>query len=409
MEVESSKMSTTSTVKTAKEKRIARDVRDIKRQQPNAPIRLNKRLRKIKTAAEINAIPEAYAKDDICIDRNMEEEEPLNTKFSTLKFVNGVKRHREPEMHETSKKRKVASNSEESEDDDQYETEEDEENNGHEADENVDVNKIIEELSKEKNNGSKQKVWFDGVDPMLLEDDVEVDMDKEEELANPQYAEALKRSQISEDMIKEAVALDCEMVGCGEIGSINTLARVSIVDKNLKVVYESHVQPPGPVIDYRTKYSGIRPKDLDNAPPFKVVQRQVAQAIKGKILVAHSVKNDLDVLMISHPRHLIRDTSTYEVFRKKYQGYAPSLKNLARDYLHMNIQDGEHDSVEDARATMKLYLMHYRDWETVMSGLSRNSQRKFQKVKEKRRKGFKNFKKTHNRSYRSRSMRKRRK
>jgi RNA exonuclease 4 len=37
----------------------------------------------------------------------------------------------------------------------------------------------------------------------------------------------------------------------------------------------------------------------------------VARLIKDKILVGHALKNDLDVLMLSHPRKMIRDTATY--------------------------------------------------------------------------------------------------
>ena len=45
----------------------------------------------------------------------------------------------------------------------------------------------------------KEAAWFDGVDPMLVEDDilVEVDMDKEEEALNPKPKLAPK---ITDDM-----------------------------------------------------------------------------------------------------------------------------------------------------------------------------------------------------------------
>jgi hypothetical protein len=37
----------------------------------------------------------------------------------------------------------------------------------------------------------------------------------------------------------------------------------------------------------------------------------VAKCISGKILVGHALHNDLDVLMLSHPRSKIRDTATF--------------------------------------------------------------------------------------------------
>jgi RNA exonuclease 4 len=38
----------------------------------------------------------------------------------------------------------------------------------------------------------------------------------------------------------------------------------------------------------------------------------VAKLLNGKVLVGHALHNDLDVLMLSHPRSKIRDTATYK-------------------------------------------------------------------------------------------------
>ena len=45
-------------------------------------------------------------------------------------------------------------------------------------------------------------------------------------------------------------------------------------------------------------------------------------------------------------------------------GRTPSLKNLAAKYLGLTIQEGEHNSVEDARAALNLYLMFRKEWES---------------------------------------------
>jgi hypothetical protein len=43
---------------------------------------------------------------------------------------------------------------------------------------------------------------------------------------------------------------------------------------------------------------------------------QVATLIKGKILVGHAIHNDLDVLMLSHHRTMIRDTACYAPYMR---------------------------------------------------------------------------------------------
>ncbi|KAG9953165.1 hypothetical protein KCU85_g1350, partial [Aureobasidium melanogenum] len=162
------------------------------------------------------------------------------------------------------------------------------------------------------------------------------------------------------------LAIDCEMVGTGPLDD-NVLARVSIVNFHGEQIYDSFVQPvPGvEVTDYRTFVSGIRPHHLkpDVARPFSEVQKEVAALLEGKILIGHAVKNDLDVLLLSHPKRDIRDTSRHSTFRKMSMGRAPALRKLAKEYLGMEIQAGEHSSVEDARATMMLFKLEKEAFE----------------------------------------------
>ncbi|GME62591.1 Exonuclease [Neofusicoccum parvum] len=154
------------------------------------------------------------------------------------------------------------------------------------------------------------------------------------------------------------IALDCEMVGVGPTPDQDSqLARVSIVDFHGAQVYDSYVLPQLAVTDYRTAVSGITPALLrrGHARPFADVQRDVAAALAGRILVGHAIKNDLSALMLSHPKRDIRDTSRHPAFRKLSMGKAPALKRLAKEYLGVDIQGGQHSSVEDARATMLLF------------------------------------------------------
>ena len=43
--------------------------------------------------------------------------------------------------------------------------------------------------------------------------------------------------------------------------------------------------------------------------------------------------------------------------------YVPSLKNLSARMLGVSVQQGEHSSVQDAQAAMRLYTMFKKDWE----------------------------------------------
>jgi len=175
--------------------------------------------------------------------------------------------------------------------------------------------------------------------------------------------------------ITKVIAIDCEMVGI-ESGKDNMLARVSLVNTHGNCIYDKYVLPSEPVVDYRTHVSGIRPKDLHNGEPFETVQKEVAEILQGRILVGHALKNDLKVLLFSHPRRSVRDTSRYKPFRKFTNGRTPSLRKLAEDVLGVKIQQGEHDSVIDAKTAMQLYLMYRKEWEKSLHSKSGSSRTK---------------------------------
>lgn len=166
------------------------------------------------------------------------------------------------------------------------------------------------------------------------------------------------------------VAMDCEMVGIGPNGQDDMLARVSIVNQNGEVLMDKYVQAQEEVVDYRTKVSGIRPHNMENGEEFEKVQQEVKQMLRDKVLVGHSVKNDLAVLRIKHPYQHIRDTAKYRPLAKLVSnGATPSLKRLAKAILGMDIQGGEHSSVEDARACMQVYVRFSAEWERYLQKL----------------------------------------
>ena len=81
------------------------------------------------------------------------------------------------------------------------------------------------------------------------------------------------------------------------------------------------------------------------AREFEDVQEEVSDILTDRILVGHAVKNDLEVLLLSHPKRDVRDTSQHPGFRKLSAGRSPGLKKLAHEVLGIEIQAGEHSSV----------------------------------------------------------------
>jgi len=166
--------------------------------------------------------------------------------------------------------------------------------------------------------------------------------------------------------------MDCEMVGVGEGGVESVLARVSIVNFHGHLVLDRFVRSREKVTDHRTAVSGIRPEDIRGpgaffffffffsatfsdslllsllllgAKSFEEVQKECAAVFKDRIVVGHALVNDFQALLLPHPRRLIRDTSAYPPFKKVANGMTPSMRMLAKKFLGMQIQKGEHSSV----------------------------------------------------------------
>ncbi|XP_076028688.1 RNA exonuclease 4-like [Oratosquilla oratoria] len=213
----------------------------------------------------------------------------------------------------------------------------------------------------------KPDIWFDDVDPILLEGVVqenEEDSGVEEKVNTDK--DGSTKSLVKQNSflgVTKVIAMDCEMVGTGMNGEDSILARISIVNHFGNVIYDKYVKPSEKVTDYRTNISGIRPSDLENGELFSTVQEEVAALLKGRVLIGHALAHDLKVLYLSHPKHSIRDTALYKFFRSKFGGRTPSLKKLTEKLLQVKIQSGEHSSVQDAQAAMRLYTLYRQQWE----------------------------------------------
>lgn len=162
------------------------------------------------------------------------------------------------------------------------------------------------------------------------------------------------------------IAMDCEMVGVGEGGTRSVLARVSLVNSFGHCVYDKFVKAREEVTDYRTFVSGVRPSDLETADEFEKVQKDVADILKGRVLVGHALWNDMKVLYLDHPKKNTRDTARYKPFKTMCKGRSPALRVLCQKLLGVQVQKGEHSSVTDAQATMRLYTMHKKEWEKTV-------------------------------------------
>lgn len=172
--------------------------------------------------------------------------------------------------------------------------------------------------------------------------------------------------------ITQKIGLDCEFVGVGHMGTEDLLARVSIVNYLGKTIYDKYIKPEIPIVDYRTKFSGIKPSSLTMGTTFSTVQKEVQAFIKDRIVVGHSLVSDFGVLKLKHPKHLIRDTSKFKGFldllpNPRNSRRTPSLKLLAQYILNLKIQEDTHDSALDAYYALEIYKTKEKEFDRWVS------------------------------------------
>ncbi|KAK2959362.1 putative RNA exonuclease 1 like protein [Blattamonas nauphoetae] len=197
------------------------------------------------------------------------------------------------------------------------------------------------------------------------------------------------------------VGLDCEMVEvriprsqCSSHApslpplTALELARVTLVDDQMRTILDALCVPDGEVVDFLTDYSGITremlfpPQSASNRtgqseerrvpvvtkagyPPEMLVLFPSRRALRDHILrrgiiqpdtvlVGHSIENDLFALKLSHD--LVADTSVLYPHRLGLP-LKNSLRSLAQRHLHYAIQEDTHNSREDACASLRLVLL----------------------------------------------------
>jgi DNA polymerase III epsilon subunit-like protein len=166
---------------------------------------------------------------------------------------------------------------------------------------------------------------------------------------------------------RQAIVLDCEMVGVGPGGSISALARLSAIDfLTGELLIDKLVQPSRMVVDWRTKYSGITARAMQAAHDSGEILEGAAAAREmisrhmddETVLIGHALYNDLEVLGIQHEK-VVDSASLVEAAVGHSVRTMWGLKKLCKELLGIIIQDAGkkgHDSVEDALAAREVVL-----------------------------------------------------
>ena len=157
--------------------------------------------------------------------------------------------------------------------------------------------------------------------------------------------------------VTHIVSLDCEMVLAR--GFQPKLARISITNYNGHVLLDKIIKQKAKVDDFLTDITGLNRYNIKEGVSYSSIKQKVEELLKNKIVVGHTLTNDLLALEVELDIKNLRDIAEFKLFKKGKKRIA--LKELASKYLGLIIQTGVHSSVEDARAAMELYKLYEKE------------------------------------------------
>ncbi|KAH7648249.1 PAN2 family exonuclease [Cryptosporidium bovis] len=234
----------------------------------------------------------------------------------------------------------------------------------------------IEGNDVNENQFAKKHLEFVRNSPMIVALDSEyVALTEEQSVVRPDGTkEILKKSQLS---LARVSIVRCGAIpllmqqdtsqanGNGDYGESISNNGVDLSSRNGIILdnYISHgsnnSQQPK---DYLTKYSGVKPGDLDpkTSNHFLTSKACVLKKLQflvdaGVVFIGHALQSDFKIINIYVPPFQIIDT--VEIYRLPDERYI-SLRFLAKYVLNENIQAEVHDSIVDAKTAFELFLRY---------------------------------------------------
>ncbi|CAF3379034.1 unnamed protein product [Rotaria socialis] len=173
------------------------------------------------------------------------------------------------------------------------------------------------------------------------------------------------------------LSIDVECVATSYTHEDRSPCSVAIVDDQCKIIFSSLIKPKEKVVSDLYPLTGLRIKDLEQAPSLEEVLNQIYPFFDSTtIIVGQSPKNDLKWLKLEKGAHysLVIDLSDwFKAYNARYRSISHhSLAHEAWTLLNIDLNaTNGHLATQDAKAAMQLYIKYKDDESGKQNACSR--------------------------------------
>ncbi|CAF0817896.1 unnamed protein product [Adineta steineri] len=165
------------------------------------------------------------------------------------------------------------------------------------------------------------------------------------------------------------LSIDVECVATSHTHDGRAPCSVAIVDEQCQIIYTSLINPTEKVVSDLYPFTGLRMKDLLQAPTLDEVLKEIHPLFDATTtIVGQSPKNDIEWLKLEKDVHYAQIIDLSDWFKTVNARYGSiscfSLAHEASTLLGIDLNAGNgHLATQDAKASMQLYLK-YKDNES---------------------------------------------
>ncbi|WP_197998802.1 3'-5' exonuclease [Gimesia aquarii] len=148
--------------------------------------------------------------------------------------------------------------------------------------------------------------------------------------------------------------MDTETTG---LGTRDEIIQLAVINLDGSVLFDQKIKPTSKktISPEASKIHGIKMKDLEECPTFKVLKKPLKKAIGRKTIITYNAEFDKKMYFRTYQlAGGFLPKGNWECAMLEYAKYAGEWNEYYKDYKWQKLEGGDHTAVGDCIATLDL-------------------------------------------------------